>query len=89
MVRVGLHNPALGAGKNAGLGVVLQYQAAQLPSLLVWRSYRSGCFALGIEPGTPLPVIEDGQMTCDHLAAGEARDYALDLVVSRGAPLAL
>ena len=80
MVRVGLHNPSLGAG----LGVSLHYPAAQLPSLLVWRSYRSGNFALGIEPGTPLPRFEDGQLITDHLEPAESRDYALDLVMARG-----
>lgn len=79
-VRVGLHNPGLGAG----VGVALHYPAAQLPSLLVWRSYRSGNFALGIEPGTHLPRIEDGALVSDHLEPGEGRDYALDLLLSRG-----
>ena len=75
LVRVGLHNPAL----RGGMGVRLRYPAAQLPSLLVWRSYRSGDFALGIEPGTSFPPDAD-----DLLGPGETRDYALDVLVSRG-----
>ena len=36
-------------------------------------------FALGIEPGTSFPPDAD-----DLLGPGETRDYALDVLVSRG-----
>jgi hypothetical protein len=85
MVRVGLHDPRL----RGGMGLALHYAAAQLPSLLVWRSYRSGDFALGIEPGTNMPRQDGERLISDRLEAGEARDFALDMVLLRGAFLGM
>lgn len=73
---VGLRNPAL------GIGVELAYRQAQLPSLLVWRSYQSGVFALGIEPGTALPRIENGDLVTETIEPRGSRDYALAITVT-------
>ncbi|MBZ9938627.1 aldose 1-epimerase family protein [Mesorhizobium sp. BR1-1-16] len=74
---VGLRNPALG-----GIGVTLAYRQAKLPSLLVWRSYQSGVFALGIEPGTMLPRVEDGRLIGDTLGPRASTDYGMAITVT-------
>ncbi len=76
---VGLRNPALGSG---GVGVELAYRQAELPDLLVWRSYQSGVFALGIEPGTPLPRVEDGRLVGDSLPPRGSRSYGVAITVT-------
>lgn len=81
MLRLGLRNPALAGGH----GVELAYRQAQLPSLLVWRSYQSGVFALGIEPGTRLPSVTDGRLDADLLAPRQAADYQIDISISPSA----
>ena len=63
----------------------LVYPQRQLPSLLVWRSYQSGVFALGIEPGTTLPTIESDRLVTGTLGARSSAEYAIDIVLSRGA----
>ncbi|MCX5480382.1 DUF4432 family protein [Kaistia geumhonensis] len=73
---VGIRNPAI------GIGVELAYRQAQLPSLLVWRSYQSGVFALGIEPGTALPRIENGELLTETLEPRGSRDYAMAITVA-------
>ena len=76
-LRVGLINPALG-----GVGVELAYRQASLPDLLVWRSFQSGVFALGIEPGTTLPRVEDGRLVGDSLPPRTSRDYAVAITIT-------
>ncbi len=78
-LRVGLCNPALG-----GIGVELAYRQAALPDLLVWRSYQSGVFALGIEPGTTLPRVEDGRLVGDSLPPRGSRSYGVAITVTGG-----
>ena len=80
-LRVGIRNPNLAGG----IGVELVYPQRQLPSLLVWRSYQSGVFALGIEPGTTLPTIESDRLVTGTLGARSSAEYAIDIVLSRGA----
>jgi hypothetical protein len=46
LVTVRLENGGL------GIGVALKYESASLPVLTQWKSFRSGEYALGIEPGT-------------------------------------
>ncbi len=78
-LRVGLRNEAL-----HGIGVELAYRQAELPDLLVWRSYQSGVFALGIEPGTTLPRVEDGKLVGDSLPPRGRRSYGVAITVTGG-----
>ena len=79
-LRVGIRNPALAGG----IGVDLTYPQRQLPSLLVWRSYQSGVFALGIEPGTTLPRIEGDRLVTGSLGPRASAEYEIDITISRG-----
>ena len=67
--------------RDTGLFLELGTDAAALPLTALWRAYRSGVFALGIEPQTAADDA-DGSI----LAGGERRDYRLDLRVGSRAP---
>ena len=72
---VGLSNPTLGA--------VLQisFDPEQLPGLGVWRCWRSGLYALGLEPCAP--VSKDlGQDGPHLLHPGERRRYEIGVEIS-------
>jgi len=49
MVTITAFNPTLLGGN--GLGVVISYPKAQLPSLTLWKSLSRGRYVLGVEPG--------------------------------------
>ena len=77
--QVGLSNPKL--GMQVGLG----FDPAQLPGLAVWRSWRSGLYALGLEPKTALS--KDVARRGPHrLEPGESRRYDLSLEVAATGP---
>lgn len=84
-LRIGLRNPRLAGPGFRGLGVELAYRQAALPHLVVWRSYQSGVFALGIEPGTAAPRIEDGRLVGETLPPRSSRDYAVAITLQPGA----
>ncbi len=51
---VALLNPDAGAGEP--LGIVLRWNAKELPYLTEWKMPRKGFYVLGLEPGTALPL---------------------------------
>ena len=57
---------------DQGLSLRLATDATALPVTAVWRAFRSGVYALGIEPQS----ADD----TSPLAPGERRDYRLDLI---------
>ncbi len=62
--------------RDTGLFLELGTDTVALPLTALWRAFQSGVFALGIEPQT---ATEDPEGAT--LAAGERRDYRLDLRV--------
>ena len=67
--------------RDTGLFLELATDAVALPLTALWRAYQSGVFALGIEPQTATGDPEGAT-----LAAGERRDYRLDLRVGTRGP---
>ena len=71
------------ANDALGLSVRLTHD---LPHLLQWGCYRSGLYALGLEPGThPAPPLRE-QGDADLLGHGETRTHHVALEVSDAAP---
>jgi hypothetical protein len=63
--------------------LTVQFRSDQLPYLTVWRSERSGSYALGIEPGTCWPSHADGPdegKAGRTLAPGES--FSIDVVLT-------
>ena len=57
-----------------------------LPHLLQWGCYRSGLYALGLEPGThPAPPLREAG-DADLLGHGETRTHHVALEISDAAP---
>lgn len=73
--RVSVTNQALGFVS----GVELGFRPEELPELTVWRSYQSGFFALGIEPGTGVSSKAGVPVAGRMLEAGGSRSYHLEL----------
>jgi len=80
--------PAALINDRLGLGVVIDYSAAQFPCLQEWQAFGEGLYALGIEPvtthwGTRAHAVERGEMV--WLEHGEARDYDTRVTIADGA----
>ena len=43
-------------GDGTSLGFAIRYSVDELPELTEWKMMKSGCYALGIEPGTVNPI---------------------------------
>jgi hypothetical protein len=65
--------------ENADLGLALnlRFDPRHLPITAMWRAFQSGIFTLGIEPQTSFEA-----RTSATLAAGEVRDYELDISIT-------
>ena len=76
--RIGIENTA------SGLFLEIATDARALPVTALWRAFRSGVFALGIEPQTA-PAEDDGAFGAGpvSLAPGERRAYRLELLAGR------
>jgi hypothetical protein len=77
--KVEVENPAI------GLGLRLTFPQTVLPYLLEWKMMGEGLYVLGVEP-TNCPVMSGRtaarqQGALPHLAAGETRNYWLELEV--------
>ncbi len=60
------------------------YRQASLPHLIVWRSYQSGVFALGIEPGTVMPRVEEGKLVGETLPPRGSRETVVAVTIVPG-----
>ncbi len=70
---IGIRNPDLGVTLN------LRFDAEALPHTALWRAFRSGIFALGLEPQTDLTGSSGLQPS---LAPCETRDYKIEIIAS-------
>ena len=61
---------------GAGIALFIRFDPAALPITALWRAFQSGTFALGLEPQTDLT-----DPAASTLAPGEARHYAMTLIV--------
>jgi hypothetical protein len=82
LARVAVVNDAL------RLAVVLSFDPAVQPHLVIWKSFRSGSYALGIEPATctvegRMALAHAGRMP-DTLAAGTVRTFIQQLDILEG-----
>lgn len=74
---VGLVNTDVG---GQALGIVLRYSRAQLPQLTEWKMMGKGCYVVGLEPGTVVPVGRAKARELGTLPLLEAQEsYAVDI----------
>lgn len=84
-VRVGVVNEAF--HPTRGIGVVVDYDAAELPRLWQWRMLSEGIYVTGIEPancGLLGRVAERAAGRVTELAPGERRSFGVTLRAATG-----
>jgi hypothetical protein len=70
-----IHQPVVISSPKTEIDVSLAFDERDLPNLCIWRAYRSGIFALGVEPSTDKPC--GSQL----ILPGEKRRYGFELTL--------